>query len=75
MDMKPNLVLNQTSSKFFVKMTGTEGLQNPKNWSQDQTGGSIKDKKTKKRELQPGSEVHFEIKNWTTWVHTSTQER
>jgi hypothetical protein len=44
MDMKPNLVLNQTSSKFFVKMTGTEGLQNPKNWSQDQTGGSIKDR-------------------------------
>jgi hypothetical protein len=75
MDMKRNLVLNQTSSKFFVKMTGTEGLQNPKNWSQEQTGGSIKEKKTKKRELQPGSGVHFEIKNWTTWVHTSTQER
>ncbi len=90
--MKPNLVLIQTSSKFCVKITGTEeGLQNPKNWSQDQTGGSIKDKtkktkqnktkqktktkQNKKKELQPGSEVHFEIKNWTTWVHTSAQER
>jgi hypothetical protein len=34
-----------------------------------------KKNKTKKRELQPGSEVYFEIKNWTTWVHTSVQER
>jgi hypothetical protein len=49
--MKRNLVLNQTSSKFFVKMTGTEGLQNPKNWSQEQTGGSIKEKKNKKKRV------------------------
>jgi hypothetical protein len=52
MDMKPNLVLIQTSSKFFVKMTGTEGLQNPENWSQDQTGGSIKDKKKKNKQTK-----------------------
>jgi hypothetical protein len=52
MDMKPNLVLIQTSSKFFVKMNGTECLQNPKNWSQDQTGGSIKDPKKKKKTKQ-----------------------
>jgi site-specific DNA-adenine methylase len=51
MDMKPNLVLIQTSSKFCVKITGTEeGLQNPKNWSQDQTGGSIKDKTKKTKQ-------------------------
>jgi len=63
MDMKPNLVLNQTSSKFFVKMTGTEGLQNPKNWSQDQTGGSIKDKKQKKESYN--QDLRFILKSRT----------
>jgi hypothetical protein len=41
MEMEPELVLNQTSSKFFVKMTRTRGFRNPKN----HTGGFIKNKK------------------------------
>ncbi len=66
MDMKPNLVLNQTSSKFFMKMTGTEGLQNPKNWSQDQTRGSIKDKnKTKQKKGSSNQDQRFILKSRT----------
>jgi hypothetical protein len=33
MEMEPNLVLNQTSSKFFVKMNKTKGFRIPKYWS------------------------------------------
>jgi hypothetical protein len=40
MKMKSNLVLNQTGSKFFVKFS--EDFRNSKNYSQDQTGASIK---------------------------------
>jgi hypothetical protein len=34
----------------------------PKNWSQHQTRGSIKNQK----KLNPGQNVPFEIKNWPT---------
>ncbi len=40
--MELNLVLNQIDFKFFVKMIETKGFRNPKNWSQDQIKGSIK---------------------------------
>jgi hypothetical protein len=45
MDMKADLIFNQTNSKFFVKITRTKGLKNSKNLSQDQTRESIKNKK------------------------------
>jgi hypothetical protein len=32
MEMDLNLVLNRTSFKFFVKMTGIYRFRNPKNW-------------------------------------------
>jgi hypothetical protein len=47
MGMEPGPRLNHTRSKFFVKMIGIEGFQNPKNGSQDQTKGPIKNKKIK----------------------------
>jgi hypothetical protein len=51
MEMKPNLVLNLSSFKVFVKMTKAKGFLNPNNQSQDQTKGTIKNQKktTKKR--------------------------
>jgi hypothetical protein len=45
MDMKADLVLNQTNSKFFVKIIRTKCFKNSKNLSQDQTRESIKNKK------------------------------
>lgn len=35
------LVLNKTDFEFFVKMLKTEKFKNLKNWSQEQTKGSI----------------------------------
>jgi hypothetical protein len=45
--------------QFFVKMTETKGFENPKNQSEDQTKGSIKNKEKLKLKLK----VPFEIKN------------
>jgi hypothetical protein len=42
--MEPNLVLNHIGFKFFVKMNRTRAFKNSKNWSQDHTKGSIKNK-------------------------------
>jgi hypothetical protein len=36
-----DLVLNQTSPKFFVKLTKTKDFKNPKNWSQDRNKGFV----------------------------------
>jgi hypothetical protein len=58
MEMEPNLVLNQIDFKFFVKMIETKGFRNPKNWSQDQIEGSIKNKRVRWKIV-----VYFEIKN------------
>lgn len=45
MEMELDLVLNHANFKFFVKMIRTQGLRNPKNQSQNQTWGSIKNNK------------------------------
>jgi hypothetical protein len=45
MEMELGLVLNQIDFKFFVKMIGTKDFRNPKNLSQDQSGGSIENQK------------------------------
>jgi hypothetical protein len=50
--MEPNLVLNQIGFKFFVEMTRTKGFKNSKNWSQDHTKGSIKNKKRVKTKIE-----------------------
>jgi hypothetical protein len=55
MEMEPN----------FVKMIETKGFKNPKNWSQDQTEGSIKNKRVRWKIA-----IYFEIKNWTTMIWT-----
>ncbi len=52
MKMEPNLVLNQIGFKFFVEMTRTKGFKNSKNWSQDHTKGSIKNKKRVKTKIE-----------------------
>ncbi len=59
MKIEPNLVLNQLGFKLFVTMIKTKGFLNSKNWSQDHTKGSIKNKK----KLEPRSKVLFEINN------------
>jgi hypothetical protein len=46
MEMELGLVLNQIHFKFFVKMTGTKDFRNPKNLSQDWSGGSIENQKS-----------------------------
>lgn len=65
MEMEPNFVLNQIDLKFFVKMIEIKGFRNPKNWSQDQTKCSIKNKKARWKIA-----IYFEIKNWTTMKWT-----
>jgi hypothetical protein len=63
MEMELELVLNQTSSKFFVKMTRIRGFINPKN----HTGGFIKNKKR----VRNRTKIPFEIKNQTVLVSKS----
>ncbi len=63
MEMELELVLNQTSSKFFVKMTRIRGFINQKN----HTGGFIKNKKR----VRNRTEGSFEIKNQTILVSKS----
>jgi hypothetical protein len=64
MEMEPELVLNQTSSKFFVNMTRTTGFRNPKN----HTGGFIKNKK----ELETGLKVPFKSRIRQYWYLKAT---
>jgi hypothetical protein len=45
-------------------MTETKGFKNPKNQSQDQTKGTIKNQNKK-------TKVIFEIKNWAKLIITS----
>jgi len=45
MEMKLDLVLDWTNSKFFLKRIETESLKILKKESQDQTKGSIKNSK------------------------------
>jgi hypothetical protein len=47
MEMKLDLVLDWTNSKFFLKRIETENFKNSENESQDQTKGSIKNPKNK----------------------------
>jgi hypothetical protein len=63
MEMELELVLNQTSSKFFVNMTRTRGFRNPRTILEVSS-------KTKK-ELETGPKVPFEIKNQTIMVSKS----
>jgi hypothetical protein len=65
MEMEPNLVLNQIDFKFFAKMIETKGFKNSKNWSQDQTKGSIQSKIVRWKIA-----ICFELKNWTTMIWT-----
>jgi hypothetical protein len=48
-EMKLDLLLNQTSSKFSMNLIETESFWNPKNESQDSTKGFIKNHPQKKR--------------------------
>jgi hypothetical protein len=41
MNIEPNLVLNKTSFKFFVKMTKIKGFKNPKKWIKNWIEDSI----------------------------------
>jgi hypothetical protein len=52
MGMSPNLVLNQTNFKFFVKVMRTRGFKNSRNFFQDRTEGSINKFKKKKVRTQ-----------------------
>jgi hypothetical protein len=45
MDIELDLILNQTSFRFFVKMIGTKSLKHSKNKFQDQIRGYIENKK------------------------------
>ncbi len=67
MEVESNLILNQTGSKFFMKMAKIESVKIPKNWSQDQTRGSLKKKTKRDKTKTKGS---FEIKNWTTLIQS-----
>jgi hypothetical protein len=56
-------------------MTGTRGFRNPKNWSQDWTGRSIKKKNREgKVKVRTGIKVGFKIKNQTTLLLIPIQE-
>lgn len=66
MEVEPNLFLNQTGSKFFMKMAKNESLKIPKNWSKDQTRGSPKKQKRGKTKTKSS----FEIKNWKTLIQS-----
>jgi hypothetical protein len=58
MHEKLDLILNQTDSKFFTKMTRTKSFLKSKNWSQGWTKSSIK----KKLIMKIGTKGSFEIK-------------
>jgi hypothetical protein len=58
MEMEPNLVLNQTNFKFFVKMTRTKGFRNPKNHKLVSRLRSSKENK-KKQKLGLGPKDSF----------------
>jgi len=77
MEMKPNLVLNLSSFKVFVKMTKAKGFLNPNNQSQDQTKGTIKNqKKTTKNngdfKNQELDKIGNQFMNNDLWVLLST---
>jgi hypothetical protein len=68
MNIEPNLVLNQTSFKFFVKMTKIKGFKNPKNWFKN----SIEDFIKKIIIIRTKTKGSFETKNKKTLIYLVT---